>query len=130
MRLARAAVAEQDDRLAGADPVARREGREGTRRDRRRGGKIELGQALEPREAGLGDAPFPPPALPVVDLRRQELGEVRPVGDPVTGSGCRELVGLGTDRRQVQDACGDVDRDRRCLLGQAPHRAVPVSRPS
>jgi hypothetical protein len=89
----RPAVAEQDDRLAGLDPGTRREGREDGGFDRGRRPEVELGEALGPREPRLGDPAFLAPALPIVDLCREEFGDVRPMGDPVPDRCGDELVG-------------------------------------
>ena len=130
MRLAGPAVAQEHDRLALTDPVAGCESRQSSRGDRGRGAQIELGEALDPREAGLGDPALPSPRLPVLDFGREQFGQIRPVGDPIADGRGGELVGRCSDGREMQDAGGNVDRDRGRFFGQTSHRTVLPRRPS
>ncbi len=130
VRLAGPGIAQQHDRLALTDPVAGCESRQSPRSDRWRGAQIELGEALDAREAGFGDPALPSPRLPVVDFGREQFGQIRPVGDPIADGRSGKLVGLRADGRQMQDAGGNVDPDRGRFFGQTSHRVVLPRRPS
>ena len=124
-----APVPEGDDRLAGVDPGASREGGE-LRGDAGDDVGVEVGQPLEAREPGFGDAAGAAAAGPVVDLGGQDLGEVSQVGVPFPDGDLGEAGGVGADGWQFQLAGSRADRGHRGSVGDAGHRAPPVSRAS
>ena len=68
VRLAGAAVAEQHDGLARGDPLAALQRGEHGRVDRGRRRQVEVGEVLEPWEAGLVDAAFTAARIAVVEF--------------------------------------------------------------
>jgi hypothetical protein len=126
VRLAGAGVAEQNQGLAGVDPRAGCEGGE-LGRDTGDGVGVEVGQPLDAREAGFGDAAGAAAAQAVVGLGGEELGEVGQVGLAFPDRGLGEPGGLLADGRQLQLAGGGADRGQRRGVGHGGHRRSPVS---
>ena len=131
VRLPRAGVADQAQRLPGGDPLAA-----GQRRDQRRGnvgvrGEVEVLQPLRPGEPGLADEPGPAPRLPVIALQRQQLGEEPLVAGLLAQRDPGDLAVAVPDRGQPQDRAGPLDRRVHRRLGQLvparAHDALPSS---
>jgi hypothetical protein len=108
---------EQHDRLSGLDPGPGLERSEHRRFDRGGRTEVELAQALEPREAGLGDAPLAAAREAVLELGGEDLGQIDPVAEPVPHGRVGERSGLLADGGQAQRPAGVLDRERGCLLG-------------
>ena len=120
-------IAEQDERLPVPEPSETGQGRERRRRHRRGRGQIEVVEVLEPREAGLGDAPLAATGIALLHLRPEELGEEGAVAEVVPHGGLGEPVMLGPHGGQAQRPAGLLDREGRGLLGdRGAHREVPV----
>jgi hypothetical protein len=127
--LARARVAQEDDRLPGRDPGQRLERGERGRRHGGGRGEVEVGEALGAREAGLGDAPLPATGVALLELGGEDLGEEGPVRQAVPGGGLGETGVLGPHGGQPQRPAGAIDGQRRGLLGdRRAHREAPPAR--
>jgi hypothetical protein len=91
---------------------------------------VEVGQPLDPRESGFGDAAGPAAAGAIVDLGGQDLGEIAQVGVAFADGDLREPGGVGADGRQLELAGGRADRGQRRGVGHAGHRVLPDGRAS
>jgi len=88
---------------------------------------VEVGQPLEPGEAGVGDAAGAAPGGAVVEFGGQDLGEVGQVGGMVPGGDLGEAGGLVADGGQVQLAGGGADGGLGGGVGYGGHGMVLVS---
>jgi hypothetical protein len=120
-----AGVTQQHERLPGVDPRSGSQAGEG-RGDAGDVIGVEVGQPLGPGEPGFGDAAGPAAAGPVVDLGRQQLGEVAQVGVPFPDGDLSQAGGVGADGRQFQFAGSSADRGQRSSVGHG-HRVLPDS---
>jgi hypothetical protein len=109
MALPRAAVTEQDDRVADVQIGAARQ--RGDRGGVHRGccRQVEVGQALHARELRLVDSPLASPFGAVVDLGREDLGQEGQVRQPVALGDVGQPGGLGPDRGEMQLPGGGAD---------------------
>jgi hypothetical protein len=102
--LAGAAVAEQHDRLAVVQVGAGGQAGEEGGGDGRDGVGAEVGQSLDAREAGFGDAAGAAPGGTVVELGGEDLGEVGQIGGVFPGGDLGQPGGLVADGGQLEVA--------------------------
>ena len=96
-------------------------------------GGVELGEVLEPGEAGFDDPAVPASGVAVVDFGGEHFGEVAAVGESLFGGLVGEAAGFGADGGQVQLPAGRHDRrfsGRFCLRDRAHWSAPAASRSS
>jgi len=116
--LAGPAVADQAERVALGDPGAGRELSDQRGLDVRVGLVVEARQPLLPGEFGCGQPPGRAPAVPVVALGHEQLGEEPAVGQLLALRGLGQLDEPGAHRGQPQHPAGLVDRGDRGRVGQ------------
>jgi hypothetical protein len=102
VRLSRAAVAHQQDVLAGGDVLAPHQLADQGLVDRRLGGEVERVQRLEDREAGRLDPPLGGAVLALDHLALDQPQQVGGVVAAVLRAGGRHRRVLAQDRRQLQ----------------------------
>ena len=88
---------------------------------------VEVGQPLEAREAGFGDAAGAAPGGAVVELGGQDLGEVGQVGGVFPGGDLGQPGGLVADGGQLELAGGGADRGLGGGVGHGGHGMLLVS---
>jgi hypothetical protein len=125
--LAGAAVSEQHDRLAFVQVGTGSKAGEEGRGDGRDGVGAEVGEPLDPREAGFGDAAGAAPGGAVIELGGQDFGEVGQVGGVFPGGDLGQPGGLVADGGQLELAGGGADRGPGGGVGGGGHGMVLVS---
>ena len=124
MGLAGAAVAEQHDRLAFVQVGACGQVCELAGGDGGDGVGVEVGQPLEAREPGFGDAPGAAPDGAVVELGGQDFGEVGQVGGAFPGGDLGQPGGLVADGGQLEVAGRGADGGLGGGVGHGGHGMV------
>jgi hypothetical protein len=125
--LARAAVPEQDDRLAFVQVGTCGQVCELAGGDGGDCAGVEVGEPLEAGEAGFGDAAGAAPGGAVVEFGGEDLGEVGQVGGAFPGGDLGQPGSLVADGGQLELAGGDADRGLGGGVGHGGHGMLLVS---
>jgi len=124
--LAGAGITEQHNGFAGVDVGAGGQCGQLGRGDGGHRVEVELGEAFEAGEFGVGDAAGAAALAAFVDLGGQHFGEVGQVGLPLPDGDLGQSGGFGADGGQVQFAGGGADRRGRGGIGVGVHVPLPV----